>query len=271
MSALPPDVRALIDAIAAAAGDDSRRWRNPADGSVMIRIPGGVGRLGGRKRSLGEVSLGAFSLARHPITNAQFAAFIDGTGYAPSVDHPDNDRYLTHWTLSSSGRRRPPEALAEHPVVFVSWIDALHYCAWAGLTLPSEWCWERAAGGLKGRPYPWGGNRPHPRRNTHANLFGEATEPVGSYPDTRSAYGCQDMIGNVSEWCAPADDVAALPAPLPPPAPADAPALVPVRGSAFMRLSTREGRMTTAHRRSLSATRRNRWTGFRPAARDPVE
>lgn len=263
MSGLPPEVTALIDALEVAASSEARRWTNTVDGSVMIRIPPGSGPLG-YQNDLGRVALGGFSLARHPVTNAQFDAFLKATGYAPPEDHPRNDDFLKHWGGSLAAE------IAHHPVVFVSWVDALHYCQWAGLMLPSEWCWERAARGLDGRLYPWGNQQPSPK-NKLANLFARSTVAVGSFPGTRTAYGCQDMIGDVSEWCVPVDALTALPAVLDPPAIGEVPELVAVRGSAYMRVSRREGRMQAAHRRSLSPTRRNHWTGFRPAMSEPTD
>ena len=84
-------------------------------------------------------------------------------------------------------------------MVWVSYIDALPYCRWAGLTLPTEWLWEKAARGRDGRPYPWGNALAV--GGASANVRCDGHSPVGSYPRTRTAYGCEDMIGNVSEWC----------------------------------------------------------------------
>jgi serine/threonine-protein kinase len=87
---------------------------------------------------------------------------------------------------------------------------------------------------------------------------------VGQYPRTRSAYGCEDMVGNVSEWCQPAvsDDVGAFPSCVPS-LPADTAGYAPVRGSCFLRTDSRK--MPSWHRRRLALTRRNQWVGFRPA------
>jgi serine/threonine-protein kinase len=93
------------------------------------------------------------------------------------------------------------------------------------------------------------------------------TVPVGSYPRTRTPYGCEDLIGNVSEWCqmTPGDDPRVVPQELPEvPWPAEgAPVYAAVRGSCFLR--TNPARMVAWHRRKLSVIRRNHWTGFRPA------
>ena len=93
------------------------------------------------------------------ITNAQFANFLAATGYTPHQEHPDNELFLQHW-----GEEGPPRGLEQHPVVWVSYLDAVAYCQWAGLTLPTEWLWEKAARGPDGRPYPWGDKRIYPDR-----------------------------------------------------------------------------------------------------------
>src|SRR5262249_31570755 len=108
--------------------------------------------------------------------------------------HPGSEFFLWHW---SDGKC--PAGREQHPVVNVSAIDALHYCAWAGLTLPTEWLWENAARGGDGRLYPWGDQ--HRGVEKLANVNSDDTSPIHSYPRTRTAYGCEDMIGNVSEWC----------------------------------------------------------------------
>jgi formylglycine-generating enzyme required for sulfatase activity len=244
------------------SGEVAGPWVNPIDGSEMIWIAPGPYYVGEDRF---RVQAAGFFLARHPVTNAQFLRFLDETSYSPSRDQPDAEVFLSHWR-----GRAIPKGKENHPVVRVSFLDALHYCRWAGLALPSEWHWEKAARGPEGRTYPWGslppsGSYPHSYRLAHVSS--PDTCPVGSFPRARSPYGCEDLVGNVSEWCwASAPEAAgdlpdewtrADPSPILPDS------LFAVRGSAFMRSGI--SRMTGWHRRRLLATRRNDWVGFRPA------
>jgi formylglycine-generating enzyme required for sulfatase activity len=88
----------------------------------------------------------------------------------------------------------------DHPVVRISWQDALDYCTWVNTRLPSEAEWEKAAKGEENQTYPWG--------DTGACEFGNfsgcvgSSSAVGSYPEGKSVYGALDMSGNVWEWVA---------------------------------------------------------------------
>jgi formylglycine-generating enzyme required for sulfatase activity len=101
---------------------------------------------------------------------------------------------------------------SDHPVVHVSWTDALAYCAWSGTRLPTEAEWEYAArGGLEGAVFPWGDELEpggvhmmnvfqgaFPDGNTAADGHA-STAPVDSFPP--NGFGLRNMTGNVWEWC----------------------------------------------------------------------
>ncbi len=165
------------------------------DGHDLVLIPAGVFQHGPNRR---QIYLDDHYLARYPVTNQQFETFLKVTGYAPKDEQAD--RFLSHWR----GRTCPPQ-LQEHPVVFVSWLDAQAYCTWAGRRLPTEAEWEKGARGTDGRKYPWGRDEPS---DAHAN-FGRrrrGTVAVGPNDAGASPYGLHGMAGNVWEWCEDVDD-----------------------------------------------------------------
>ncbi|HEX5271198.1 MAG TPA: SUMF1/EgtB/PvdO family nonheme iron enzyme [Gemmataceae bacterium] len=233
-------------------------WMSPIDGSEMVFIPAGPFVVGPENQPAVSAS---FSLARHPVTYAQFQRFFDETDYIPPSE---NAVPASQWPFV----REYAKELRPHPVTHVSFVDALAYCRWAGLALPTEWLWEKAARGPDGRPYPWGEESPFIMRNEKlCNVRSQGPCPVGSYPRTRTAYGCEDMIGNVSEWCQMTDgsDFGHVPHAWPDMTPRKpgAPVYAAVRGSCFLRAN--HLRMRAWHRRKLSVNRRNQWVGFRPA------
>ena len=89
-----------------------------------------------------------------------------------------------------------------HPMVNVSWQDAVDYAKWAGASLPTEAQWEKAARGTNARTYPWGNEWDASKCANSAEKPSNTTQPVGSYPAGASPYGCIDMAGNAWEWCA---------------------------------------------------------------------
>jgi len=129
-----------------------------------------------------------FAMDETPVTNAQFAEFLQASRYRPM--HREN--FLKHWDGT-----RPPAGKENHPVVYVDLDDARAYALWAGKRLPTEEEWQYAAQGADGRKYPWGNAWEIGRCNDGQS---GATTPVGAFPSGKSPFGCHDMCGNVWHW-----------------------------------------------------------------------
>ncbi|MGD9101241.1 MAG: SUMF1/EgtB/PvdO family nonheme iron enzyme, partial [Anaerolineae bacterium] len=187
-----------------------------------------------------EVKLPAFRIGKYPVTNAQYAAFVRDGGYA--------EKWRGCWTEAGwrwKGERSGPETagdefeLPNHPVVRVTWYEAVAFCRWltvrlgesasqrigesasqrvgeatgkaeravwegvaAGrlvVRLPGEAEWEKAARGRDGRQFPWGDALDPGRANYDKTGIG-STSAMGCFPGGISLYGCLDMAGNVWEW-----------------------------------------------------------------------
>jgi len=163
----------------------------PAGEFLMGSDPARVKRARGNEQPQHTLYLPDYYLAKTPVTNAQYTAFVHATGH----ELPE------HW---EGGKLLPGKE--DHPVVNVSWYDAVAYCNWLSQVtgkvycLPSEAEWEKAARGTDGRIYPWGDELPDERRCNFGNIVGRTTA-VGRYsPQGDSPYGCADMAGNVWEW-----------------------------------------------------------------------
>lgn len=172
---------------------DPDRYIHEKTGIELIRIPAGPFLYGDDKR---EIYLPEYWIGRAPVTNAQYKRFLDANQEyrLPFVDYS----WATHLHWDEKSRSYPADK-ADHPVL-VSWEDAEAFCDWAGLALPAEEQWEKAARGTDGRVWPWGDDTP---TNLFANFGGaeSGTSSVGKYsPKGDSPYGCVDMTGNVWEW-----------------------------------------------------------------------
>lgn len=179
---------------------------------AWVEVPGGSFWMGAQKAREGVpgydreafpdespiryITVSPFRLARHPVTNAEYAVFVEETGKEPPK----------HWEGG-----RIPGGKDEHPVVHVSWNDAVAFCEWLSrriskggesnfIRLPTEVEWEYAARGEGGRRFPWGDAEPSERLANFGGNVGDTT-PTGSYPDGATPEGVHDLAGNVWEWC----------------------------------------------------------------------
>lgn len=220
--------------------DSSRRPANE-----MVLIPSGTFTMGDDKPILpqdGEgpsrqVTISTFHIDKYEVSNTDYAAFVEETGYVTETESFGNSFVVEYfvskevlseitqavanapwWLPVNEASWKRPEGIdsdiknrMDHPVVHVSWKDALTFCKWMGKRLPTEAEWEYAArGGLEKRLFPWGNNE-NPRGEHWMNIWqGEfptnntledgyaGTAPVNSYPPNK--YGLHNMAGNVWEW-----------------------------------------------------------------------
>jgi len=188
---------------------------NPIDGSVMVHVPAGGFLMGSQDEDAfineapeQRVYLDSFWLFQTEVTNSQFNAFVNETGYFTTAEKKrwswifrDNqwDKVEGAYWQAPQGPASDIAGFEQHPVVHVSWFDAAAYCEWAGGRLPTEAEWEKAARGVDGARYPWGNSAPTCLlANFGACKSGSVR--VGSHPEGASPYGALDMAGNVWEW-----------------------------------------------------------------------
>lgn len=202
-----------------------------------VYIPAGSFTMGARKNEgmttvIGphEVYVDEYAMSRFEISNCEFDAFVEDTGYLTDAEK-DGGGYATdgkgrwEWYPGASWRNpfidwEEDQQFWEWPVVMVSWHDANEYCRWLSrktkkhYRLPTEAEWERAARGEDGRFYPWGDewDRDFDHYCNHGKYMegqsgtGDDSDgymllaPVNSFADGASPYGVYNMIGNVKEW-----------------------------------------------------------------------
>ncbi len=187
-------------------------------------IPALMERYGGernwyeREAPQHSVELPTYYIARYPVTQTQYWAFVQAAGHQVPASYLgfDTDRFY-EWQDGE-----PPAHLLNHPVVLVSWHDARAYCAWLTeqlrawkdlpgslsrllrregwvVRLPTEAEWEKAARGGDGRVFPWGDEPDSNRINYRETNIG-GTSTVGCFPGGVSPFGLLDASGNVFEW-----------------------------------------------------------------------
>jgi formylglycine-generating enzyme required for sulfatase activity len=177
--------------------------------SALAKAHGGTRESYREESPQRQVTLPPFQIARTPVTNALYAAYVAASGARPPLS----------WRAA-----QPPASLGDHPVTDVSWHEAQSFCAWlthtleqlgghdplalsgrrARFCLPSDAQWELAARGTDGRMFPWGDEWDQARANTREAGIG-ATRPAGSFPLGASPYGCVDVAGTVWEWTSSLD------------------------------------------------------------------
>ena len=218
---LRPDLQAY--ALSAIRNLPSRR---SVDDTEQLMIDGGPFTLGTNDRSAAydnerpahTVEVRSFVMDRFPVTNRRFVRFVDAGGYSrpefwsvqgwewrTSVDHEAPQGWARstsgEWNQTIFGRVR--DLNPTEPVIHVSYWEAEAFAAFEGARLPSEVEWEKAASWSKGATrasaYPWGNAA---ITSAHANVgqSGWGPAPVGSYPVGASAYGIEQLLGDVYEW-----------------------------------------------------------------------
>jgi iron(II)-dependent oxidoreductase len=197
------------------------------------KIPGGTFLLGAapdgepfvfdNEKWAHPVEVKPFAIARAPVTQGEFAAFVDAGGYRQRDFWSEagwkwreeaGAKQPVYWSRTASGgfQRRHFDAQVAlepfQPVIHVSWYEAEAFCRWAGRRLPTEVEWEVAAAGEPGpdgrlaphkRRFPWGDSPPAPERAS-LDWSGRGCVDVSALPDGDSAFGCRQLMGNVWEW-----------------------------------------------------------------------
>jgi formylglycine-generating enzyme required for sulfatase activity len=160
----------------------------------MVEIPAGSFIMGDDGTDPNEapahvVVMPTYYIDRFEVTNADFAMFVDATGYLTEGEMREDKKT---WRTYSEGKEN-------HPVVKVTFRDAQAFCEWMGKRLPTEEEWEKAARGTDERDFPWGDMWDTTRANVKVAGL-RSTAAVGSFSGGASPYGVGDLAGNVWEW-----------------------------------------------------------------------
>uniref|UniRef100_A0A8B9S8W6 Formylglycine-generating enzyme n=1 Tax=Apteryx owenii TaxID=8824 RepID=A0A8B9S8W6_APTOW len=211
----------------------------------MVAIPGGVFTMGTDEPEIqqdGEwparrVHVNSFYMDQYEVSNEDFEIFVNSTGYVTEAEK-FGDSFVFEGMLSEEVKAEIHQAVAaapwwlpvkganwkhpegpdsnilkrmDHPVLHVSWNDALAFCTWAGKRLPTEAEWEYSCrGGLENRLFPWG-NKLQPKGQHYVNIWQgvfptsntaedgyKGTAPVTAFPP--NGYGLYNIVGNAWEW-----------------------------------------------------------------------
>jgi eukaryotic-like serine/threonine-protein kinase len=167
---------------------------NEKDGMVMLCVPAGefiMGSVNGPKdeQPTRPVYLDAYWIARTEITNAMYGKCVDSGGCTLPQQTRSSTRDDYYYNPNFAG----------YPVIFVTWKQASDYCRWAGVSLPTEAQWEKAARGSGGQDYPWGYDAVDSQRANYGGIIGD-TVRADANPKSASPYGVLNMAGNVFEW-----------------------------------------------------------------------
>lgn len=175
---------------------------------VWCDVPAGIIHLGrpGGKYGYTAVSVESFRISKYPITLKQFEAFVKDGGYETAAYwQAGRDEHRESEAKYHRDLENREHMLANHPVVGVSWFEALAFCEWLSerlglkVRLPLESQWEMAARGTDGRLFPTGDSFESHQGNVYETGL-RRTTPVGMFPAGASPFEVMDMVGNVQEW-----------------------------------------------------------------------
>lgn len=182
-------------------------------GDKMIFVEGGTFNMGSNdndnEKPIHSVTVNSFYIGKYPVTVGEFEKFINATGYKTDADNAGWSNVLNgpdwvkkngvNWRCDVAGKQRGSNE-QNHPVIHVSWNDAIAYAKWTGGRLPTEAEWEYAArGGNQSQGYTYAGSNDINTVAWYEGNSGNTTHPVGT--KMPNELGIYDMSGNVYEWC----------------------------------------------------------------------